>query len=78
MESRGKQAACPESLGLHSSSGKGLVEPSPDRHPRKGEQEMLQKAEDSPITADPPQDDAFTINSHDNLRPKCCYNTNCP
>lgn len=39
---------------------------------------MLQKAEDSPITADPPQDDAFMINTHDNLRPKRCYNTNCP
>lgn len=39
---------------------------------------MLQKAGDSPITADPPRDDGFMINTGDNLRPKCCYNTNCP
>lgn len=75
---QGRQAAHPESLGQHGSGEEGLAEPSPDRHPRKGEQEMLQKAGDSPITADPPQDDAFMINTHDNLRPKCCYNTNCP
>lgn len=54
------------------------LEPSPDQCPRKGKQELLRKAEDSLITADPPRDDAFMINTHDNLRPKCCYNTNCP
>lgn len=79
-ESRGRQAVCPESLGPQSSSSsrEGPAEPSPDRHPQKGKQETLQKAKDSPVAADPPQDDAFMINTHDNLRPKCCYNTNCP
>lgn len=44
----------------------------------KASAKCLSKEADEAIAADPPQDDAVTINTHDNLRPKRCYNTNCP
>lgn len=44
----------------------------------KASAKCLSKEADETIAADPPQDDAVTINTHDNLRPKRCYNTNCP
>lgn len=74
----GRRAALPDSLGQCESREGGLAELAPDPRPPKGEREMLQSAGESPITADPPRDDAFMINTHDNLRAKCCYNTNCP